>query len=219
MQDGSQQRMFVQTAVVDRTGTGSSAADDAVLVLEVRDRTSLRCKGNALDKLRGQLNVAKIVAVSQLGSATAVREDGDVKFSVTAHPSANLGGAEAQAARLEEDSAEEGTNVPLEDRPKMDDVLHWDESQRFQVLYVVAGPSAWRRREAVRFFDELRILQHFVSDGVISSAAASIGAAAGAAASAASSASGLSAESQSAYSGTPASTASPSRRTSRASVM
>lgn len=170
--------MFVQTAVIDRTGSGSHAADDAALVLELRDR---QCRSGASSTLRAQIDTSKILSINQTSpgsfSESILRKD--VSFTVTFTPDALIVGAvPGDHSAGDKLAAQAGSADFLGDAQAL---FHRSDDGRALQLHVVVGPSAWRRRDGIRFFDELRILMHFVADGV-TAAATSIGAAAGAAA-------------------------------------
>jgi len=182
MRDSWERRMWVQTAVVDRTGTGSSAADDAAFVVELRGR---QCRGSENDSLCVQIDVSKIISIKQLGPGDFAEPSADLSFSVSFMPDAII--RAVPKVHTESDS-------PLHDVGGFSvavgaDSVEAEQTNRFfhqsedgaLLLHVVVGPSTWRRRDGIRFFDELRILVHFVTEGV-AAAATSIGAAAGAAA-------------------------------------
>merc|ERR1711988_1125326 len=136
--DQSEVPMWLQTAVVDRTGKGSQSIDDAVFVLELRDKRNM----NSL--LHAQLDVSMIQTIERLGPPISPHDQAaHASFVITALPEADLGGSVV-------DSEEELWNV-----------CHTGAGGMI-TLYAVAGPSPWVRREATRFFDELRIMTHFL---------------------------------------------------------
>eukprot|EP00427_Karlodinium_veneficum_P061048 CAMPEP_0169384962 /NCGR_PEP_ID=MMETSP1017-20121227/43782_1 /TAXON_ID=342587 /ORGANISM="Karlodinium micrum, Strain CCMP2283" /LENGTH=385 /DNA_ID=CAMNT_0009485705 /DNA_START=69 /DNA_END=1223 /DNA_ORIENTATION=- len=164
LRDTSLQRIWIQTAVVDRTGTGSNAADDAALVIEIRE---FQPDGKLSGDMRVQLDVSKISAVNQMGPAAFEEAEHDLSFVVVAHPRALLKcGPEANVF------SELGTKKTIQREP--DELFHLSENGKSLLLHIVVGPSKWKRHEGICFFDELRILMHFVADGVVS-AATSIG--------------------------------------------
>jgi len=133
--------MWLQTSVVDRTGNGSEDPEDAVFVLEFRDQRHI----NSL--LHAQIDVSMIQSIEQLEPAIELLNPAaNVSFVIKCAPGADLGGS-----------------VPDEDN---DQEALWDlchvGADGVLSLYVVAGPSQWNRREAVNFFDELRIMAHFL---------------------------------------------------------
>jgi len=138
--DRSEVPMWLQTAVVDRTGRGSVDIKDAVFVLEVRDQR----KVNSL--LHMQLDLSKIISVEQLGTNNMDDPSANLSFVIVALSEADL---EGSVVNNLEDIAPVG-------HPGENGVT---------TLYVVVGASQWKRREALRFFDELRIMIHLLSEG------------------------------------------------------
>jgi len=142
--DRSEVCMWLQTAVVDRTGRGSEDIEDAVFVVELRDT----CNNKSV--LHAQLDVAMIQSIEQLEAGSDLQDpSANVSFVIKALPGADLGGSVSVA----------------EDPDELWDVCHRSQglSNGAFTLYIVAGPSLWKRREAVRFFDELRILSAFLA--------------------------------------------------------
>jgi hypothetical protein len=217
--DSSHRPMFVQTAVVDRTGTSSNAADDAAFVLELRDR---QFRAGAVSTVCAQIDVAMISSIQQMSTAAFTEPSMDLSFIVRFPRTAILSPVPAillteAGVDATDDfntyvflrSIKAGDEVSVESirslkkQGLLDEAFRqgWlveeveaAEALRQQgiflddainegnlLLHFIVGPSAWRRRDGIRFFDELRILMHFVAAGV-PNAAASIGAAAGAAA-------------------------------------
>jgi len=136
--DHSEKNMWLQTAVVDRTGMGSEEMDDAAFVLEFRDHR----KVNSL--LHAQVEVSMIQSIEQLDPHDVEDDAAHASFVIKALGDANVGGSDV-----------------------LDEGELWNVCHRgpegLLTMYVVAGPSRWQRREAVRFFDELRIIGHFLS--------------------------------------------------------
>eukprot|EP00927_Polykrikos_kofoidii_P070999 TRINITY_DN67348_c0_g1_i1.p1 TRINITY_DN67348_c0_g1~~TRINITY_DN67348_c0_g1_i1.p1 ORF type:complete len:855 (+),score=153.80 TRINITY_DN67348_c0_g1_i1:24-2567(+) len=70
-----------------------------------------------------------------------------------------FGGGRAMLARLRARGA-----LGHGERPQLvRSVYHASADNAVVLLCITAGPSAWKKREATRFFDELRILAHFLS--------------------------------------------------------
>eukprot|EP00927_Polykrikos_kofoidii_P038658 TRINITY_DN33063_c0_g1_i1.p1 TRINITY_DN33063_c0_g1~~TRINITY_DN33063_c0_g1_i1.p1 ORF type:complete len:809 (-),score=147.38 TRINITY_DN33063_c0_g1_i1:26-2452(-) len=150
MADSSEQRMWLQTSVVDRfeedcLSVGIHDPTDPMLVLELRNhgsRSSGVCReGNddhakEVAQLCSRISVENIVAVEQLGGM----DSQEMSFEILM-----LQGADLIANSPEEETA----------------VLHQGEDD-LEVLRVITDPSPWKRREATKFFDELRILAYFV---------------------------------------------------------
>jgi len=139
--DSSEQPVWLETAVVDRAGEGLPYNQNTVFVLEVRQR----CR--SVSRLVAQLDVQCIHSIEQLQSAMDSMDlsgDSDVCFTLSASPDANLGGTQLEA--------------PLDEAK----TLFHEGNNDAVVLHLIAGPSAWRRREAVQFFDELRLIVHFL---------------------------------------------------------
>jgi len=153
--DRSEVCMWLQTTVVDRTGKGSSDIDDAAFVLEFRDQRNI----NSL--LHAQIDVSMIQSIEQLRPPSDEHaSSANASFVITTLPGADLGGS---------------VTGESEDSEALWKVCHTRDNVGNQTLYIVAGPSAWKRREAVRFFDELRIMVHFLASETPASASATHG--------------------------------------------
>lgn len=184
--DGSQRRVWVQTNVVEPAPPeGSRAAsptggfsscpgvEDTVLVLEVRERSE------AAAQLRALVEVAQILDVGQPSRCPAPGGAAGPQlwaFSVAVRPGADLCGEDPGGRGASEGpclwpdaprSEEAGIGEP---RPKAAaggapprtalSMFHPGEEGRV-LLEFRAGPAAALGREALRFFDELRILAFF----------------------------------------------------------
>lgn len=137
--DRTERKVWLQTSVVDRTGTGSDDIENAAFVLEFRDQR------HANSRLHAQIDVSMIQAIEHLNAATSMQDpNAHASFIVSALPRSNLGGS------------------TIEGDDELWDVCHVGRDGLL-MMYIVAGPSLWKRREAVRFFDELRIMVHFLS--------------------------------------------------------
>jgi len=196
MPDKTEKRMFLQTAVVDRTGTNSSAAEDAALVLEIRDPE----RGDGFT-LCAQIDVSMILSINQWGSGSFEKSSVDVPFVINLSRNAVTVGELPRGPAGANANTGTTRRISLPGASGFGELLHIPEeairatpigqtvfetsADGGLMLHISVGPSAWRRRDGIRFFDELRILMHFVADGV-TNAASSIGAAAGAAANSAS---------------------------------
>jgi hypothetical protein len=126
--DSTEQRMWLQTSVVDRTGTGSTDIRDVAFVLELRDQGSI----NSI--LHAQIDVSMIQSIDQSGPAIDMSDAlGNAYFVITLHPDADLLNAKGVAGA-----------VPWK-------VFHTGPGCVLQ-LYIIAGCSLWKRQEASNFF-------------------------------------------------------------------
>lgn len=139
--DGSKIRVWIQTAVVDREDGGSAA-----FVVEIRQRCG---HSGVFGPLCAQLDVSQVVAVEQTSPGDPSLGDFTyVSFIVISNSCGSLLGGQGS---LQQD-------LPV-------DLQMFHPRDGSLLLCVLAGPSAWKRQEAVRFFDELRILRHFLAEG------------------------------------------------------
>lgn len=161
--DHSAQRVWVQTGIIERTTKEGNAFGETVLVLETREFTA-RDDGS-LGRIYAQVDVSQILAVEQLGPADLAAGMGaDVSFVVAARRGADLLGvplgtdideeddqdkargrrpSAIRRAKLgipdPEEKRDEGGPEPSPFHPGMGDSM---------LVCFIAGPSAWRRREA-----------------------------------------------------------------------
>lgn len=165
--DHSAVHVWLQTGLVDRVLRNGRPNGEAVLILEAREHAG---KGEAAGRLRGQCDVANILAVERLenesnvsaldtgASAGEGARKGDVSYVVAARRGAELPLRHfpPPAAASRPGGAEEsGVNAePSPFHAGLDDSV---------LLCLVVGPSAWQRREAERFFAELQLLAEFMS--------------------------------------------------------
>lgn len=141
--DSSEQPVWLQTAVVDRTGEGNVDLSCCAFVLEIRER------GSYSSELLLQLDAALIVSIEQVGpdlETIAPAANSDIRFMLTARQDAIIGGS----AELSE---------------KVSASLFHEASDDLLFVSLLGGPTGWKRREAVHFFDELQVLVHFLGDG------------------------------------------------------
>jgi len=154
--DSSERPVWLQTAVVDRTGRGSPDANLSVLVLEIRAR-----ENSEPPVLLAQLDAALIDSIEQVGTTLdEIRPEmeADIQFTLTARPEANIGGS-----------------TEASDKPA---AMFREASGGCSLLSILGGPSHWKRRDSVHFFDELKVLVHFVrGDGSSSARSAAEGSA------------------------------------------
>eukprot|EP00929_Paragymnodinium_shiwhaense_P051127 TRINITY_DN25750_c0_g1_i1.p1 TRINITY_DN25750_c0_g1~~TRINITY_DN25750_c0_g1_i1.p1 ORF type:complete len:858 (-),score=156.32 TRINITY_DN25750_c0_g1_i1:202-2775(-) len=179
--DRSEQVMWLQTSVIDRVDDEDQDVDpDAtMLVLELREPCSSMEQGIGSPdaKLIAQIDVELIASVEQLGpSDLTAGFSADVSFIVVMMPGADLRGPRPKY--LDSRSLGPGCLSPAELRKQTvgnrvlqqsDGPSHFHKgSEDTQLLCILAGPTPWKRREAAKFFDELRILSHFLKAGEFS---------------------------------------------------
>merc|ERR1719350_2685634 len=176
--DGRERPVWVQTAVVDAASFAAAGrgvlpqaggfGGGPVLVVEAREQLG---PSGAPGRLVGCVDVAQILSVEQTGPAAVLASEAlDVAFVIVSGPSSNLLRREGPAIV----TTSQGP-LPYKGPAFLADLAE-QHSREAEAIYrsgsdgallhcFVAGPSAWKRRESVRFFDELRILAHFAASG------------------------------------------------------
>lgn len=136
---------------------GKEEGKGAVLVLEIRERAGQDVTSGVFAKVE----VAKVMAVEKMEPEGAAEGDeGTLSFVMAAQQGADLlGGADAVAAP--------SNQAPLEavpgslPTPALPPSIFHPGPNGSVLLLFSAGPAPALRRQAVKFFDELRILVYF----------------------------------------------------------